>query len=157
MTIKIQKNYTSESTWIPKWINEKSIILGKNKLSKIKKPKNDLEPLNCAKKFSSKEKDEPKKNIKNSTVVKNVEINIFTENEECSCGGENEKCFRCGGSGFYIKTAAPVSKNKTMNYSLKTNYKNAKESNFSNDPRGDFYGIRENGRFNSNPLYDDHE
>lgn len=85
---------------------------------------------------------------------------IVFEKAVCSCGGENENCYRCDGTGFYVKKVMqdtsklpPVSPNSR----LRTRNQAPAESTFSNDARGGEYGIREQGRYGSSPLHDDHE
>ena len=82
------------------------------------------------------------------------------EKAVCSCDGENENCFKCDGTGFYTKQIVqetsilpPV----PLNSGLRSKNQSPSESSFSNDARGGDYGIRERGRYGSNPLYDDHE
>lgn len=96
------------------------------------------------------------------TILKQDEIcgvKIRYEQASCSCNGDNEKCMRCDGTGYYAKkiienSNEESSRLKTENF-IKYNIKSRQESRFSNDLRGGDYGIREDGRFNSNPLYDD--
>ncbi|MGJ7553316.1 hypothetical protein ACSFBI_04935 [Variovorax sp. RB3P1] len=87
------------------------------------------------------------------------QLAITYEQAACSCGGENEKCFRCDGTGFYTKQVVPTSANSPSSVHSNLRLKNQPptESSFSNDARGGDYGIRERGRYGSNPLYDDHE
>jgi len=84
-------------------------------------------------------------------------IAITYEQASCSCGGENEKCFRCDGTGFYTKQVVPTSANSPSSTRSNLRLKNQlpSESSFSNDARGGDYGIRERGRYGSNPLYDE--
>lgn len=91
-----------------------------------------------------------------STVGK---LAITFEQAACSCGGENENCFRCDGTGFYAKQVVPTSANSpsSVHGNLRLKNQPPTESSFSNDARGGDYGIRERGRYGSNPLYDDHE
>ena len=87
------------------------------------------------------------------------QLAITYEQAACSCGGENEKCFRCDGTGYYTKQVVPPSANSpsSMHSNLRLKNQASAESSFSNDARGGDYGIRERGRFGSNPLYDDHD
>ncbi len=94
-------------------------------------------------------------------IEKSNEAITKYEQAACSCNGENERCFKCNGTGFYIKKiieelSIPTSKTTKSSRSAKKT-RSIQESSFSNDPRGNDYGIRENGRFSSNPLYDDHD
>lgn len=77
----------------------------------------------------------------------------------CSCGGENQKCFRCNGTGFYTRQVVPLVPSATtpLSSKLRSNNQPASEASFSNDYRGDAFGIRERGRFSSSPLYDDYD
>ncbi|BDB70248.1 hypothetical protein Cthiooxydans_26600 [Comamonas thiooxydans] len=72
----------------------------------------------------------------------------------CSCGGNNEKCAKCFGSGFYTKE---VIDDFLDGSALSVRGSPNQESTFSNDYRGGFFGVRELGRFSSNPLHDDHD
>lgn len=87
------------------------------------------------------------------------QLAITYEQASCSCGGENEKCFRCDGTGYYTKQVVPPSANSPSSAHSNLRIKNQPptESSFSNDSRGGDYGIRERGKYGSNPLYDDHE
>lgn len=87
------------------------------------------------------------------------QLAITYEQASCSCGGENEKCFRCDGTGYYTKKVVPTSANSSSSLHSNLRLKNqaSAESSFSNDARGGDYGIRERGRYGSNPLYDDHD
>lgn len=125
------------STPIPKWILEKSVVYEKKVSSEKKQKSKNLTQAN---------------NFTNKSIV-----NIITEKAECTCGGENEKCFRCGGSGFYTRKIVDDHDGRYIKPSSKSLSVRVEESNFSNDSRGGIYGIREQGRFMSNPLYDDHD
>ncbi len=87
------------------------------------------------------------------------QLAITYEQASCSCDGENENCFRCDGTGYYTKQVVPNSANSPASIlsSLRQRNQAATESSFSNDARGGDYGIRERGRYGSNPLYDDHD
>lgn len=83
------------------------------------------------------------------------------ENADCSCGGENANCFKCDGTGYYrreivekmqTEPASSVSKLRSGNVNS-----TQVEAHFSNDARGGLYGLRECGRFSSNPLHDDYD
>ena len=71
----------------------------------------------------------------------------------------NENCFKCNGTGFYkskiITNINECQERIQEKVSQKTNP--VQESQFSNDQRGGIYGIRESGRFSSNPLYEEDE
>lgn len=88
-------------------------------------------------------------------------MRVHYEKAECSCGGSNERCSRCDGTGYYTKEiidqfiGTPTT--PWTDNSNRVGLRSTQESTFSNDQRGDGYGIRERGRFGSNPLYDDHE
>ena len=88
------------------------------------------------------------------------QLAVSYEKAACSCRGDNENCYKCDGTGFYIKkvvqeasevdSVSPRRKFGSLN-------KSVAESSFSNDLRGGDYGIRESGRYGSNPLYDDYD
>ena len=101
---------------------------------------------------------------KAGVVLKQEESNgvkIRYEQSLCSCNGNNERCMRCDGTGYYVKKIienSDLSAYKLYNKAYaKYNSKTTQESGFSNDSRGGFYGVREQGRFVSNPLHDDHD
>lgn len=78
----------------------------------------------------------------------------------CSCGGENPNCFKCDGTGYYereiIVGAEPERPSDRLRHSL--NYTAPVEASFSKDERGGAaFGVRESGRFGSNPLHDDYD
>ncbi len=84
-------------------------------------------------------------------------IKTTTIEAKCSCEGENENCFRCDGTGFYksnIITNLEECRDRVQEKVIQK-IDSIQESNFSNDQRGGIYGIRERGRFSSNPLYDE--
>ena len=87
------------------------------------------------------------------------QLAITYEQASCSCGGENEKCFRCDGTGYYTKQVVSTSVNSPSSIlrNIRLNNQASTEISFSNDARGGEYGIREQGRFGSNPLHDDHD
>lgn len=75
---------------------------------------------------------------------------------QCACKGENESCFRCGGSGSYIREMVEEMRDPSPVSPLRGRRQEAKqESTFSNDPRGNIRGVREIGRFGSNPHYEE--
>lgn len=93
---------------------------------------------------------------------KNNGIEVRYEQALCSCNGNNERCMRCDGTGYYVKKIIEESDENSSKFHIRnkiksTNSNSTQESNFSNDFRGDDYGIRECGRFSSNPLYDDYD
>ncbi|RYX92907.1 MAG: hypothetical protein EOO28_20420 [Comamonadaceae bacterium] len=87
-------------------------------------------------------------------------LRVSYEQAACTCGGENANCFKCDGTGFYTKQMVQDPSKlppDPPNSRLRTKNQTPTESTFSNDSRGGDYGIREQGRYGSNPLYDDHE
>ena len=88
-------------------------------------------------------------------------MHVHYEKAECPCNGDNERCSRCDGTGYYTKevvdqfTGTPSK--PWVSESSRFGNRSIQESTFSNDQRGDIYGIRERGRYGSNPLYDDHD
>lgn len=123
-------------TPIPNWAAEKNI-----KFEKIK----PILKTNEARKNNN----QPRK--------KSPTIKTFSAQLNCSCKGENENCFKCNGTGLYeslIVTNIEECKDRIHEKQIqKTN--SIQESQFSNDPRGGIYGIRENGRYSSNPLHEE--
>lgn len=108
-------------------------------------------------------KSEKKKNItkftnqnkqpeKTSPKIKTISIET-----KCSCEGENENCFKCNGTGFYKRKMVTNIDECQDRVQEKRIYKtnSTQESQFSNDQRGGIYGIREQGRFSSNPLHEE--
>lgn len=132
---------------MPKWIAEKDIIFEKPKKSETpKKSKKQTYQTNRA------AKDVLNNSAKSSSKIKTISIEA-----KCSCEGENENCFRCNGTGFYksqIVTNIEECQDKIQK--KRTQQTNStQESQFSNDQRGGIYGIREHGRYSSNPLYEE--
>lgn len=88
-------------------------------------------------------------------------MTIRYEVARCSCQGENENCFKCDGTGYYRREVVEQYRHMDENKLRGQSYFNQRNSNgeyrFSNDQRGGEYGIREVGRFSSNPLHDDHD
>jgi hypothetical protein len=89
-------------------------------------------------------------------------MTIRYESAPCTCGGENSNCFKCDGGGYYRREI--VEKMKHESSVAVSNPRGRRpqdftesETRFSNDARGGEYGIRESGRFASNPLHDDHD
>ena len=124
---------------MPKWVAETTI--------KYERKKQPTE----YKKFS-KQTNQSKREIKNIPKIK-----ITTIEAKCSCEGENENCFRCDGTGFYksnIITNLEECRDRMQEKAIQK-IDSIQESNFSNDQRGGIYGIRERGRFSSNPSYDE--
>jgi hypothetical protein len=76
---------------------------------------------------------------------------------QCSCLGNNQSCFKCDGTGYCEVELAPEALLDRVD-TLRARTREAQpEVHFSGDPRGgEPYGIRERGRFGSNPLHDDH-
>lgn len=126
-------------TPMPKWLAEKNI--------EFEKPKK----IRSAKKSKS-QKSQVTRKSRSSAKIKTVSIEA-----KCSCEGENENCFRCNGTGFYmsqIVTNIEACQDKIQKN--RTHQKNPTPKNqFSNDSRGGIYGIREQGRYLSNPLHED--
>ena len=121
---------------MPKWVAEKDIKFEKNKnITKTKESKNQN---------NQPEKTSPK--------IKTILIEA-----KCSCEGANENCCRCNGTGFYnsqiVTNIAECQERLQEKRTHKTN--SIQESQFSNDQRGGIYGIREHGRFSSNPLHEE--
>lgn len=133
---KNDKKSTNHRTPVPTWIAKKDIKFKKNneiiKTNKIKTQANHP--------------------IKSSPTIKTSSIE-----SKCSCGGENENCFKCNGTGIYTKKI--VSNIEECHHAIQEKQARAinsnEESKFSNDQRGGIYGIRERGRFSSNPLHEE--
>ena len=104
-------------------------------------------------------KQKKKKPHKTSIQTPKTSPTIKTESIDgkCPCAGEIENCFICNGTGFYKKTIITnIEECKDRIQERKPIHVNSiQESNFSNDQRGGIYGIREQGRFSSNPLYEE--
>ena len=124
---------------MPKWVAETTI--------KYERKKQPTE----YKKFS-KQTNQSKREITNIPKIKTTTIEA-----KCSCEGENENCFRCDGTGLYKSNIIINLEECRDRVQEKVIQKidSIQESNFSNDQRGGIYGIRERGRFSSNPLYDE--
>ena len=69
---------------------------------------------------------------------------------DCSCMGNNATCFRCDGRGYYEKKAPIKTTSQTVSPEIDARSIVRHES----DSRGGSYGVRENGRFLSNPDHD---
>ena len=126
-------------TPMPKWLAEIDIKFERPKKSATsKKSKNKKPQTNQAAKSSPK--------IKTVSIV-----------AKCSCEGENENCFRCNGTGFYkSRMVTNIEECQDRIQEKRPHQKNStQESQFSNDQRGGIYGIREHGRYSSNPLYEE--
>lgn len=124
---------------MPKWVAEKTIKYERKNKS------------TTSKKFG-KQANQPNKETTNTS-----RIQITTIEAKCSCEGENENCFRCDGTGFYkskLITNLEECRDRVQEKVIQK-IDSTQESNFSNDQRGGIYGIRERGRFSSNPLYDE--
>lgn len=134
----INKNKKSKihTTPVPIWIAEKNIKSKKN---------TEFTQTNGIKTLANHPK-------KVSPTIKTSSIE-----SKCSCGGENENCFKCNGTGIYTKKI--VSNIEECHHIIQEKQTRAinsnQESKFSNDQRGGIYGIRERGRFSSNPLYEE--
>jgi hypothetical protein len=80
---------------------------------------------------------------------------------QCTCLGMNQDCFKCDGTGYceveLLSSVQGVSTGTATRLTGARSLVDA-ETHFSNDSRGgEPYGIRERGRFGSNPLHDDHD
>ena len=88
-------------------------------------------------------------------------MTIRYENAACSCYGENSNCFKCDGTGYYRREVVEKMRSKPLISAPRLCGESSclfdSENQFSNDARGGDYGIRESGRFSSNPLHDDHD
>lgn len=88
-------------------------------------------------------------------------MRVHFEQAECSCNGDNDRCSRCDGTGYYTKEVVDqfigTPPTPRLNDPLGTRQHSKHESTFSNDQRGGIYGIRESGRYSSNPDHDNHE
>jgi hypothetical protein len=88
---------------------------------------------------------------------KRAGMQVHFEKSECSCCGANERCSRCNGTGYYAKQVVDLMTEMVSSAPIRGKSVAKQESTFSNDARGGIYGIRESGRFSSNPLHDDHD
>jgi hypothetical protein len=70
-----------------------------------------------------------------------------------SCRGNNASYFRCDGRGYYEKKAPIKSASKTVLPEIGAR----SIARHENDSRGGSYGVRENGRFLSNPDHDTYD
>jgi len=124
---------------MPKWLAEKDI--------KFEKPKKSAAP-----KKTKHLKSQSRQTLKASPRIKTASIEA-----KCSCDGENENCFRCNGTGFYKRLIVTNIEECQERIQEKTihNTNSIQESQFSNDQRGGIYGVREYGRYSSNPLYEE--
>ncbi|WP_314323532.1 hypothetical protein [Comamonas aquatica] len=126
-------------TPMPKWLAEIDI--------KFERPKKS-----ATSKKSKNKKPQTNQAAKSSPKIKTVSIEA-----KCSCEGENENCFRCNGTGFYkSRMVTNIEECQDRIQEKRNHQKNStQESQFSNDQRGGIYGIREHGRYSSNPLYEE--
>lgn len=126
-------------TPMPIWLTEKKI--------KFERPKKSATP-----KKSKNQKFQTNQTAKASPKIKTVSIEA-----KCSCEGENENCFRCNGTGFYkSRIVTNIDECQDRIQEKRTHKTNSiQDSQFSNDQRGGIYGIREHGRYSSNPLYEE--
>lgn len=128
-----------KQTPTPKWMKEVIII--------YERPKKHKATKNTSTRSS--------KEIKPQKSSPKIETEFIMA--RCSCGGERESCFRCDGAGFYRKEIVTnmdecqdrIERRQTYNTT------SVQENQFSNDQRGGIFGIRENGRFSSNPHYEE--
>ena len=124
---------------MPKWLAETDI--------KFERPKKSATP-----KKSKNQKSQANQIVKSSSKIKTISIEA-----KCRCEGENENCFRCNGTGFYnSQIVTNIEECQDIIQEKRTYQTNStQESQFSNDQRGGIYGIRERGRYSSNPLYEE--
>ncbi len=77
----------------------------------------------------------------------------------CTCGGENERCFRCFGKGYYEvspQQAARMEPQRDTKPGTKRHGPASGPASFASDDRGGSRGLREQGRFASEPAHDDY-
>ena len=130
-----------------------------------KKNKSRPRPAHLQDRKITENEPSPKFGEENGVILKKEKSNgieIRYEQALCSCNGNNERCMRCDGTGYYVKKIIEESDKNSSNFYIRSKIKfnnssSTQESNFSNDFRGDDHGIRECGRFNSNPLHDDYD
>lgn len=142
----------------PVSVNYVNVINKKVKVKSVRRGLANLQSGNIAENIPAAKFGE-----ENGAILKEEEVNgvkVRYEQALCSCNGDNERCMRCDGTGFYAKkiveTPDREQNSPIIRSVVRRKFGSNLESNFSNDLRGGDYGIRENGRFNSNPLYDDH-
>lgn len=85
---------------------------------------------------------------------------IRVEIAQCTCRGENENCRRCYGNGYYERELvdAEVAERATSQIWRRPRSTSPSEVTFSVDGRGGpAFGVREFGRFASNPHHDDYD
>lgn len=87
------------------------------------------------------------------TKARQPKTKFVTVTAKCSCDGENENCFKCGGSGIEVKQLAIARGSDTTLFARDKHGSNL--GSFANDSRGNSFGVREKGSFDSRPLYDD--
>lgn len=88
---------------------------------------------------------------------KSIETGTAEYTAECSCRGFNQNCFRCDGTGYYQRKILLEAKSQSHPNITRSKTTPKPETNFSSDSRGGFYGIRENGKFSSNPISDNYD
>lgn len=123
----------------PKWLAEIDIKFERvEKSATSRKPINQISQINKTTEIPSK--------------IKTVSIEA-----KCSCEGENSNCFKCSGTGFYKSRRVTNIEECQDRIQEKRTYQSdsIQELKFSNDQRGGIYGIRENGRYPSNPLHEE--
>lgn len=69
----------------------------------------------------------------------------------CSCFGNNEKCFKCSGTGMYDKVIDHA--DSSAGAQLRPT---APVADFASDSRGGNFSVREEGKFDSSPNYEDY-
>lgn len=125
---------------MPKWVAEKDIKFERRRTRRDGRIKNQIE-------------------VYNPSIIQasDSKIDVIFVEKKCSCQGENENCFKCHGTGF---TKARVLLNPdeckdVIQQRVVYGGKSKLENSFSNDARGGIYGIRERGRFISNPDFEE--
>lgn len=88
---------------------------------------------------------------------KSIETGTAEYTAECSCRGFNQNCFRCDGTGYYQRKILLEAKSQSHPNITRSKTTPKPETTFSSDSRGGFYGIRENGKFSSNPISDNYD
>lgn len=154
-----------DNHWLSCWEKNQGkkffdLLLVKNSNLKNKKsptPKKIKEIIIYYEKNKSITKLNQNQNQNDQFEKKSPKIKTISVEAPCSCKGENENCFKCTGTGFYKSKIITNIEDCQDRIQEKRNYQSTsiQESQFSNDPRGNNYGIRENGRYSSNPLYEE--
>ncbi len=163
--LKLNENYSKEIKNKNPFFTKKPIIHVFRSNGKKNEPKSRLRPNHLQDGKITGNNPSPKFGEEIGAILKkekNNGIEIRYEQALCSCNGNNERCMRCDGTGYYAKKIIEESDENSSKFHIRnkirsTNPSSTQESNFSNDFGGDDYGIRECGRFNSNPLHDDYD